>query len=402
MSLPLQIKRYMSLRDPQYEALEVLDEISAGSDYKTASLETTANAASKKSRTAKPVKFDTEFPSFCFALATGVGKTRLMGGCIYYLWKSKGYRHFFILAPNITIYEKLRAELSPSHPKYMFIGLSDFPVPDVFDGDNYLRFRPEAGLFDENQCRVFIFNISKIFTARTDTEFKFHRFNEYLGNSFSAILQEMDDLVVLMDESHRYRGEASLNAINHLKPVVGLEFTATPKYKHNVIYSFNLAQSIGRYIKTPTVVTRTNLTTSDAEEIERLKLLDGMARHELKKGRLIEYCQANDLPLVKPFVLISTRDTNHAPASSCRKTGAGAVGVIRARSSRFTPARGELEPSIDTEVKEQALAAIRWCQIASTVKNGLKWEYKLIPDDVIKPTHDFKFILGNACSLTVE
>jgi type III restriction enzyme len=37
-----------------------------------------------------------------------------------------------------------------------------------------------------------------------------------------------------------------------------------------------------------------------------------MARHELKKGRLIEYCQANDLPLVKPFVLISTRDTNHA------------------------------------------------------------------------------------------
>jgi type III restriction enzyme len=312
MSLPLQIKRYMSLRDPQFEALEVLDGISALLDYKTASLETTSNVASDKSKTAKPVKFDTEFPSFCFALATGVGKTRLMGGCIYYLWKSKGYRDFFILAPNITIYDKLRAELSPSHLKYMFVGLSDFSVPDVYDGDNYLRFRPEAALFDENQCRIFMFNISKIFTARTDTEFRFHRFNEYLGNSFSAILQEMDDLVVLMDESHRYRGEASLNAINHLKPVLGLEFTATPKYKHNVIYSFNLAQSIGRYIKTPTVVTRTNLTTSDAEEIEKLKLLDGMARHELKKGRLAEYSQANNLPLVKPFVLISTRDTNHA------------------------------------------------------------------------------------------
>jgi len=312
VSLPLQIRRYMSLRDPQYEALEVLDEISAGLDYKTASLETTTNVASEKSKTAKPVRFDTEFPSFCFALATGVGKTRLMGGCIYYLWKSKSYRDFFVLAPNITIYDKLRAELSPSHAKYMFVGLSDFPVPDVYDGDNYLRFRPEAALFDENQCRIFMFNISKIFTVRTDTEFKFHRFNEYLGNSFSSILQEMDDLVVLMDESHRYRGEASLNAINHLKPVLGLEFTATPKYRHNVIYSFNLAQSIGRYIKTPTVVTRTNLTTSDAEEMEKLKLVDGMARHELKKGRLIEYCEGNGLPVVKPFVLISTRDTNHA------------------------------------------------------------------------------------------
>jgi len=311
MSLALQIKRYMSLREPQYEALDILEQISSGLDYKSANLNSVADIASDKSTSAKPVKFDTEFPSFCFAIATGVGKTRLMGGCIYYLWKSKGYRNFFILAPNITIYEKLRAELSPSHPKYMFVGLSDFPVPDVYDGDNYLRFRPEL-LFDEKQARIFIFNIGKIFTVRTDTEFKFHRFNETLGNSFSAILQEMDNLVFLMDESHRYRGVASLKAINNLKPALGLEFTATPTYKHNIVYSFNLAQSIGKFVKTPTVVTRTNLTTSDKEEIEKLKLQDGMTRHELKKSRLLEYCQANNLPLVKPFVLISTKDTTHA------------------------------------------------------------------------------------------
>jgi type III restriction enzyme len=312
MNLPAQISRYMSLREPQYTAVEVLDEISATVDYQTAQSDVVAAIASEKSRYTKPVQFDTEFPSFCFALATGVGKTRLMGACIYYLWKQKGYRNFFILAPNITIYNKLRAELSPAHPKYMFLGLSDFPRPEVYDGDNYLRFNPQqVGLF--GQACVFIFNISKIFTARTDMEFKFHSFDEDLGNSFSAILQGMDDLVVLMDESHRYRGEASLRAINHLKPVLGLEFTATPlKQQKNVIYSFGLAQAIGRFVKTPTVVTRTNLTTSDAEEIEKLKLLDGMARHEHKKGRLAEYYEANDLPVVKPFVLISTRDTQHA------------------------------------------------------------------------------------------
>ena len=312
MMHPLQISRYMSLREPQREALVVLDEISKSIDYKTAQLDSTAGTASEKSKSAKPVRFDTEFASFCFALATGVGKTRLMGGCMYYLWKSKGYRNFFILAPNITIYEKLRAELNPSHAKYMFVGLSDFPRPDIYDGDNYLRFNPQAGLFDENQIRVFIFNISKIFNTRTDVQFRFHHFNECLGNSFSAILKEMNDLVILMDESHRYRGEKSLKAINYLKPVLGLEFTATPTYKHNVIYSFNLAQSIGRFVKTPTIVTRTNLTTSDAQEMEKLKLLDGMTRHELKKCRLAEYCQAHNLPMVKPFVLISTKDTTHA------------------------------------------------------------------------------------------
>ena len=195
----------------------------------------------------------------------------------------------------------------------MFTGLSDFLAPVVFDGDNYVRYNPlQVELGDP--AVIFVFNIGKIFT-RADSDFKFHSFSEYLGDSFSAILQQMDDLVILMDESHRYRAPASLKAINNLKPILGLEYTATPKESQkNVLYSFNLAQSIGKFIKTPTVVTRTNLTTSDAEEIDKLKILDGLALHEKKKARMEEYCQANRLPFVKPFVLISTRDTTHASA----------------------------------------------------------------------------------------
>lgn len=306
-----QIGRHMSLRQPQREGLAALEEIVAGVDLKSAALTTVAAAASEKSRAAKPIEFDTQFPSFCFSIATGVGKTRLMGACIYHLWKTKGYRHYFLLTPNITVYDKLRAELLPSHPKYMFIGLSDFPPPEIYDGDNYLRYHPEQMVIG-NPATVFVFNIGKIFQPRVDTEFKFHKYNELLGDSFSALLRGMDDLVVLMDESHRYRGPKSLEAINHLKPVLGLEYTATPAYKENVIYSFSLAQAVGRFVKTPTVITRTNLTTSDEQEIERLKLLDGMTLHEKKKGLLAEYCASQDADLVKPFVLISTKDTSHA------------------------------------------------------------------------------------------
>ena len=73
MALPEQIARYMSLREPQREALGVLHGISDGLDYKTARLEAAQQAASDASRHTKPVEFDTEFPSFCFALATGDG-----------------------------------------------------------------------------------------------------------------------------------------------------------------------------------------------------------------------------------------------------------------------------------------------------------------------------------------
>jgi len=79
MSLPDQIARYMSLREPQAESLQVLHEIADGLEFRTTSLKAVGLKASEKSRAARPVEFDTDFPSFCFALATGVGKTRLMG-----------------------------------------------------------------------------------------------------------------------------------------------------------------------------------------------------------------------------------------------------------------------------------------------------------------------------------
>ena len=88
----------MSLRKPQQEALSYLDAISTHCDYKKdskAAIEAVATEHCEKQRKIKvDDKFD--FPSFCYAMATGIGKTRLMGACMYYLYKTKGYRHFFI------------------------------------------------------------------------------------------------------------------------------------------------------------------------------------------------------------------------------------------------------------------------------------------------------------------
>jgi type III restriction enzyme len=323
MNLAERIKLYMSLREPQAEALRRLEQIIDRTDFKTA-VPTDVAAIAREYAEAN-VQFDTSFPSFCFALATGVGKTRLMGACIYLLGKMKGYRNFFILAPNTTIYNKLRRDLVVSDEKYMFLGLSDFQPPRVYDGDNYQSYK-QPSLYEQDAASIFLFNIQKI--IQRGGQFRFNKWNENLGNSFVSILQTMGDLVILMDESHRYRATASLKAINNLSPVLGLEFTATPKYTGNVLYSFTLGEAIGRYVKTPTVVTRTNLTLADetATEtfyandgtsfplrvIERIKLQDGLLLHERKKARLEEYCDSRRLPLVKPFVLISTRDTGHA------------------------------------------------------------------------------------------
>ena len=53
---------------------------------------------------------DRDFPSLAFSIATGIGKTRLMGAIIAYLHLKHGIKHFFILAPNLTLYEKLKRD----------------------------------------------------------------------------------------------------------------------------------------------------------------------------------------------------------------------------------------------------------------------------------------------------
>lgn len=316
-----QIGYAMSLRDPQKEALTYFDAISSHCDYKKdgkGAVEAVATEYCEKQRTIKvDDKFD--FPSFCYAMATGIGKTRLMGACIYYLYKTKGYRHFFILAPGSTIYDKLRKESNPNHPKYIFKGLeSEMGRPKVYDGENYdsypVRYEQMSLQFEKgSEIELFIFNIGKIFNSKTDTQFNFHKFKETLGLSFAEVLAHFDDLVICMDEAHRYYAPASMKAINYLQPILGLEYTATPKSTSNVIYAYDLARgAVEGYLKTPVVMGRSNMAGYSPADVEEMKIRDGLTLHEHRKGVIRQYCSDNSLPYVKPIVLIACRDTNHA------------------------------------------------------------------------------------------
>lgn len=313
------IKYAMSLRTPQEEALSYLDAISSHCDYKKDSKDVIEAVASEYCEKQHKVRAGFEFPSFCYAMATGIGKTRLIGASIYYLYKTKGYKHFFILAPGNTIYEKLRKESNPSHPKYIFKGLeSEMGRPKVYDVENYdtypVKFEQMSMRIEKtSEIQIFIFNIGKIFNSKTDTQFNFHKFKETLGASFADVLAQFDDLVICMDEAHRYYAPASMKAINYLKPILGLEFTATPKTTSNVIYAYDLARgAVEGYLKIPVVMGRSNMAGYNKNDIEEMKIRDGLTLHEHRKAILREYCNEHNLDYIKPIVLVACKDTEHA------------------------------------------------------------------------------------------
>ena len=78
------IANRLSLRPPQRQSLEILDRVcEILSINEQSDIETSLEKITQQFPTV--TNFEREFPSLCFALATGVGKTRLMGAFISYL-----------------------------------------------------------------------------------------------------------------------------------------------------------------------------------------------------------------------------------------------------------------------------------------------------------------------------
>jgi type III restriction enzyme len=322
------IKTSLSLRPPQAESLQKLATAleTAPAMLQTGERDLNGILASLQTQFPTLADFEREFPSLCFALATGVGKTRLMGAFITYLHQAYGINNFFVLAPNLTIYNKLITDFTPNTPKYVFKGIHHFVFqpPEIITGDNYEYRAAQVQGSLLSPVTINIFNIAKINSeVRGGKEPRIKRMKEVLGDSYFNYLANLPDLVMLMDESHRYRASAGVRAINELKPLFGLELTATPFVEtsrgpvpfKNVVMDYPLARAMeDGFVKEPAVVTQGGFKAADhtPDEIERIKLEDGIRLHEITKVELITHARENGVPIVKPFMLVIARDTTHA------------------------------------------------------------------------------------------
>lgn len=311
------ISGVMSLRTPQRDSLKILEEI-----VNSVSLRKGMNlkAALGAVHAMYPIcsDFERDFMSLTFALATGVGKTRLMGAFIAYLYTQRQIKNFFVVAPNTTIYEKLKRDLSDiTNDKYVFKGLGCFTVPpQIITDDDY---REKTLSLFESDIHIFVYNIDKF--NKEDANMK--KVNELIGDSFYQYLSDLPDLVLIMDESHHYRAEKGAQALNELNPLLGLELTATPLVAKgtkqvpfkNVVFEYPLSKAIeDGYTRTPFAVTRSDIDFFNFgdEQLDKMMLLDGIACHESTKGKLKVFANNHGKRIVKPFMLVVCKDTDHA------------------------------------------------------------------------------------------
>lgn len=241
--------------------------------------------------------------------ATGVGKTYEMAGLIeYFSGSARPARNYLVLAPGRTIRDKSVRNFTPGDRKSLTAAMRSQPF--LVTKDNFKSPATFAKMNDPAVTKIYVFTVQALTDPDSDESRATHEFQEALGASFYEFLARLDDLVILADEHHCYRGAAFSRTIKELHPELVVGLTATPDKRDEdlVAYRYPLAAAIAdKMVKTPIMVGR-----RDSRNDDETKLLDGVMLLHHKDRALRAYCEDAGLPMVNPVMLVIAKDTAEA------------------------------------------------------------------------------------------
>ena len=261
------------------------------------------------------------------SLATGVGKTYLMAAFVEYL-RRQGVGNVIIVTPGKTVQAKTVQNFSPGSLR--FIKGSPVP-PEVVTPQDYSAWIARtngAALLSfgrEVPMLAFIFNIQQLIAPK-ETEGNTHgatqdsirrkprRFDEHAGVLFDY-LKDLDDLVVIADESHLYGTSAvAFNAaLKELDPAATIGLTASVnKETDHVIYEYPLYRAIqDKFVKAPVLAFRKGGYGADTASEEQ-QLRDALRLRETKQAYYNSYAENASHALVNAVLFVVCSDVDHA------------------------------------------------------------------------------------------
>lgn len=269
-----------------------------------------------------------------FEMATGSGKTLLMGAIIADLWQ-RGYKDFLILTPNTILFDKTIENFTPRAVKSIF-GDGWNLTYNLVTGNSY---RDKTCNYEEDRdISFYIFNMQKFYDKGTSNNQKdgidtmkgvpYVRrpledslWRDKSGNhtiSFVEFLRERRP-VIISDEAHHYQQKKTKEAILDFLPSIVLEFTATSiekgeseSFGQDNLYKYPMQRYIsegyGKRIFAVGCGTSDEKITDEVTESDKQKLVWGMLIHLLKRESL----RAVNAPVKKAMLLTKTRTIKHA------------------------------------------------------------------------------------------
>jgi type III restriction enzyme len=249
--------------------------------------------------------FDEEWPRFVVKMATGAGKTKVLSLLMAWSYFHKLYepdstlsRNFLLIAPNIIVLDRLRADFDglkiffsdPILPDNGYAGRNwrdDFQIA-LHIQDDVRIVRPTGNIFLTNIHRVYLGDVPE--PSLDDDDLRDYFLSPFgdkpagkttdSNTDLGEIVREIEELAVFNDEAHHIHDNRlawfqSIQDIHHrllqkdLRLSIQIDVTATPRHNNGAIFVQTIsdyplveaiAQNVVKHPVLPDAASRAKLT----------------------------------------------------------------------------------------------------------------------------------------------
>lgn len=185
-------------------------------------------------QTNNEVKISTSLDGYNFSveMETGTGKTYVYLRTIYELNKQYSFKKFVIVVPSVAIREGVLKNLEVTHEHFQNL-YDNVPINfQMYDSTKVSNLR---GFTTTNNIEVLVINIDSF----AKDENIINKPNDKLNGQKPIEFIQATNPIVIVDEPQNMETEKRQKAIEDLKPLVTLRYSATHKNKYNLTYSLN-------------------------------------------------------------------------------------------------------------------------------------------------------------------
>lgn len=309
------IKAAMSLRTPQLEALEKLHEVFRKTEIPLKDL-TAEDISALFKEDYNDWDFEHAATEFTVHMATGVGKTRLIGAIIAYFFLSEEARNFMIVSSRTEIIRKFISACRGDGKDYLFVDPSIVDNPIIFNSESNVSLIEQSRLFDTGP-RIWIISPQSLTAKNARMKFK----GQFDNCSPVDYLKSLDDLVIFFDESHHLGLNAEEDSVwraelNALEPKIIIGTTASvAEHQNNIIYSYPLTRCLNEHLYTKYVRMMPDKKSDliSDEQYDQLTLRFAIQRLETKQKYIDDFCHINEInKKIKATMLVACENITHA------------------------------------------------------------------------------------------
>jgi type III restriction enzyme len=170
--------------------------------------------------------------NFSIEMETGTGKTYVYLRTIYELHKLYGFKKFVIVVPSIAIREGVLKNLQITHDHFQALYDKASISFDVYDSKKVSGLR---GFASGNSIQVLVMNIDSF---AKDINI-INRSNDKLTGKKPIEFIQSTRPIVIVDEPQNMETETRKKAIENLRPLCTLRYSATHTNLYNLMYSLN-------------------------------------------------------------------------------------------------------------------------------------------------------------------